>query len=200
MPSGSSRRARVNRRAGGSGADRRPPVECPAPGQGSPWVRPPARTPDCSNETNGRRGGWPGGLLGGAAWRDDDRQGPLFNSCRQPATWVAATRRRSWRACSKIGSRTRNRPCCGPWAAADCRGSPNVCLPLPIAAFRAHGRLRQLSAINRHNQRLFDDLGGAQHYRWGYRKTERLSGLEVDEPPDPQDRMPRSLPMISPLE
>jgi hypothetical protein len=36
---------------------------------------------------------------------------------------------------------------------------------------------RQLSAINRHNQRLFDDLIGAQQNRWGYRKTERLGGL-----------------------
>ena len=27
--------------------------------------------------------------------------------------------------------------------------------------------------------RLFDHLGCAQHYRWGYGKTERLGGLEV---------------------
>jgi hypothetical protein len=41
---------------------------------------------------------------------------------------------------------------------------------------------RQLSAINRHNQQLFvDHLGCAQHYRWGYGKTERLGGLEVQD-------------------
>jgi len=39
----------------------------------------------------------------------------------------------------------------------------------------------QLSAINRHNQQLFDHLGGAQHNRWGYGKTERLGGLEVED-------------------
>jgi hypothetical protein len=33
--------------------------------------------------------------------------------------------------------------------------------------------------MNRHNQQLFDDLVGAQHYRWGHRKAERLGGLEV---------------------
>src|SRR6516225_5286256 len=38
---------------------------------------------------------------------------------------------------------------------------------------------KSLSAINRHNRRLFDDLGGAQHNRSGYRKAERLGGLEV---------------------
>ena len=32
-----------------------------------------------------------------------------------------------------------------------------------------------------HNQQLFDDLGGAQHDRWGYGKAERLSGLEVHD-------------------
>ena len=37
----------------------------------------------------------------------------------------------------------------------------------------------QSCAINRHNQQLFDDLGGAQHDRRGYRKTEGLGGLEV---------------------
>jgi hypothetical protein len=42
-----------------------------------------------------------------------------------------------------------------------------------IAAFRAQGRLCHLSAINRHNQQLFDLLVGAQHYRRGYGKTER---------------------------
>ena len=34
-------------------------------------------------------------------------------------------------------------------------------------------------AINRHNQQLFDDLGGAKQYRWGYGKAERLGGLEI---------------------
>src|SRR6516164_4714891 len=29
--------------------------------------------------------------------------------------------------------------------------------------------------------RLFDDLGCAQHYRWGYGKAERLGGLEVQD-------------------
>src|SRR6516165_7051382 len=38
-------------------------------------------------------------------------------------------------------------PCCSPSGAADWRGSPNVRLPIPIAAFRAQGRLGQLSAI-----------------------------------------------------
>ena len=28
---------------------------------------------------------------------------------------------------------------------------------------------------------LFDHLGCAQHYRWGYAKTERLGGLEVQD-------------------
>ena len=42
--------------------------------------------------------------------------------------------------------------------AADWCGSPNVRLPTPIAAVRAQGRLSQLSAINRHNQHLFDHL------------------------------------------
>ena len=36
-------------------------------------------------------------------------------------------------------------------------------------------------AINRHNRQLFDDLVGAQHYRWGYGKAERLGGLEVQD-------------------
>ena len=60
-------------------------------------------------------------------------------------------------------------------------GRPNVCLPIPIAAFRAQGRLCHLSAINRHNRQLFDLLVGAQQDRWGYGKAERLGGLEVDE-------------------
>ena len=54
------------------------------------------------------------------------------------------------------------------------------CLLTPaIAAFRARGRLGQLSAINRHNQHLFDDLVGAQQNRWGYGKTERRGSLAV---------------------
>ena len=40
---------------------------------------------------------------------------------------------------------------------------------------------RKCSAINRHNQQLFDLLVGAQQNRWGYRKTERLGGLEVQD-------------------
>ena len=51
--------------------------------------------------------------------------------------------------------------CCGPCGAADCARPPNVRLPIPIAAVRAPGRLSQLSAINRHNQQLFDLLVGA---------------------------------------
>src|SRR6516225_2117293 len=38
---------------------------------------------------------------------------------------------------------------------------------------------RKCSAINRHNQQLFDHLGGAQQNRWGYGKTERRGGLAV---------------------
>jgi hypothetical protein len=30
------------------------------------------------------------------------------------------------------------------------------------------------------SSKLFDDLVGAQHYRWGYGKTERLGHFEVD--------------------
>ena len=41
--------------------------------------------------------------------------------------------------------------------------------------------MRQLSAINRHNQQLFDHLGGAQQNRWGYGKAKRLGGLEVQD-------------------
>jgi hypothetical protein len=40
---------------------------------------------------------------------------------------------------------------------------------------------KSLSANNCHNQRLFDDLGCAQHYRWRYRKAERLGGLAVHD-------------------
>src|SRR6516164_943723 len=39
----------------------------------------------------------------------------------------------------------------------------------------------QSSAINRHNQHLFDHLVGAQQDRWGYGKTERLGGLAVQD-------------------
>ena len=39
--------------------------------------------------------------------------------------------------------------------------------------------MSQLSAINRHNQQLFDHFGGAQQNRWGYGEAERLGGLEV---------------------
>src|SRR6516225_4966848 len=38
---------------------------------------------------------------------------------------------------------------------------------------------KSLSAINRHNQQLFDQLVGAQHDRWGYGKAERVGGLAV---------------------
>src|SRR5215467_7153000 len=31
---------------------------------------------------------------------------------------------------------------------------------------------KSLSAINRHNQQLFDDLGGTQQNRWGYGKAQ----------------------------
>jgi hypothetical protein len=55
----------------------------------------------------------------------------------------------------------------------DWRKTPNVRLPIPIAAFRAHGRLGQLSAISRHNQQLFNHLVGAQQNRWGNGKAER---------------------------
>src|SRR6516165_10121748 len=40
---------------------------------------------------------------------------------------------------------------------------------------------KPISAINRHNRRLFDDLGGAQQNRWGYGKTERPGGLAVHD-------------------
>ena len=33
--------------------------------------------------------------------------------------------------------------------------------------------------LNGGQSRLFDDLVGAQHDRWGYGKTKRLGGLEV---------------------
>jgi hypothetical protein len=44
--------------------------------------------------------------------------------------------------------RTLPRPCRGPPARGRLRGSPNVRFPIPIAAFRAQGRLGQLSATS----------------------------------------------------
>src|SRR6516225_8632597 len=49
-----------------------------------------------------------------------------------------------------------------------------------VSDFAAPQR-RKCSAINRHNQQLFDDLGGAQQNRWGYLKAERLGGLVVHD-------------------
>jgi hypothetical protein len=49
-------------------------------------------------------------------------------------------------ACSTIGARTRNRALPQPLWRGRLRGSPNVRLPIPIAGFRAQGRLGQLSA------------------------------------------------------
>src|SRR6516162_387576 len=95
---------------------------------------------------------------------------------------VHATRHPAVRGrASAPGRPIRPRALLRPWGAADWRGSPNVRLPLPIPAFRAQGRLSQLSAINRHNRQLFDLLVGAQQDRWGYGKAERLGGLEVDD-------------------
>src|SRR6516162_5025354 len=48
-------------------------------------------------------------------------------------------------------------------------------IPTEICALQR----KSSSAINRHNQQLFDLLVGAQHYRWRYRKAKRLGGLEV---------------------
>ena len=53
-------------------------------------------------------------------------------------------------------------------------------MPAIVSDFAALQR-RSSSAINRHNQQLFDHLGGAQHDGWGYRKAERLGGLEVQD-------------------
>ena len=39
----------------------------------------------------------------------------------------------------------------------------------------------EVSAINRHNEQLFDGLVGAQHDRWGYGKAKRLGGFEVQD-------------------
>jgi hypothetical protein len=49
-----------------------------------------------------------------------------------------------------------------------------------VSDFAAPQR-RKCSAINRHNQQLFDLLVGAQQNRWGHGKTERLGGLEVHD-------------------
>ena len=93
---------------------------------------------------------------------------------------VHATRHPAVRGrASAPGRPIRPRALLRPWGAADWRGSPNVRLPLPIPAFRAQGRLSQLSAINRHNRQLFDLLVGAQQNRRGHGKTERLGGLAV---------------------
>src|SRR6516164_6574479 len=43
----------------------------------------------------------------------------------------------------------------------------------------------EVSAINRHNQRLFDNFVRPQQDRWGYRKTERRGGLVVHEHLEP---------------
>src|SRR6516164_10574238 len=80
-----------------------------------------------------------------------------------------------------VATREAQGPCCGPRGGSDWPGSPNVRLPYPIAAFRAQGRLCHLSAINRHNQQLFDDLVGAQPNRWGYGKAKRRGGLAVHD-------------------
>ena len=53
-------------------------------------------------------------------------------------------------------------------------------MPAIVSDFCAVQQLG-VSANNCHNQRLFDDLGGAQHNRWGYGKAERLGGLEVHD-------------------
>ena len=53
-------------------------------------------------------------------------------------------------------------------------------MPATVSDFAALQR-RKCSAINRHNGYLFDHLVGAQQYRWGYGKTERRGGLEVQD-------------------
>src|SRR6516225_9763552 len=53
--------------------------------------------------------------------------------------------------------------------------------PFPIAAIMAASPAIPGSAINRHNQQSFDQLGGAQHDRWGYGKAERRGGLAVHD-------------------
>src|SRR6516164_3032183 len=50
-------------------------------------------------------------------------------------------------------------------------------IPTEICALQR----RSSSAINRHNRHLFDHLVGAQQDRRGYRKAERLGGLEVHD-------------------
>src|SRR6516225_6670625 len=50
-------------------------------------------------------------------------------------------------------------------------------IPTEICALQR----RSSSAINRHNQHLFDHLVGAQQNRWGYGKAERRGGLAVHE-------------------
>src|SRR6516165_10305042 len=51
--------------------------------------------------------------------------------------------------------------------------------PIPTDFFAP--QRKSLSAINRHNQHLFDHLVGAQQDRWGYGKAERRGGLAVHD-------------------
>ena len=53
-------------------------------------------------------------------------------------------------------------------------------MPAIVSDFAAMQR-RKCSAINRHNQQLFDLLISAQEYRRGYGEAERLGGLEVHD-------------------
>jgi hypothetical protein len=52
--------------------------------------------------------------------------------------------------------------------------------PARAAEFCAVQQL-EVSAINRHNQQLFDHVVGAQQNRWGYDKAERRGGLAVQD-------------------
>src|SRR6516165_4520473 len=52
---------------------------------------------------------------------------------------------------------------------------------------------KSLSAINRHNRRLFDHLGGAQQNRWGYGKIERVGGLAVHDHLEPGRELHREI-------
>ena len=90
-------------------------------------------------------------------------------------------------ASSRVSARSRydRGPCRGPWARQTGRVA-NVRLPIPISAFRAHGRLSQLSANcgpqrRCSKNRLFDLLIRAQQNRCGHRKAERLRGLELHD-------------------
>ena len=53
-------------------------------------------------------------------------------------------------------------------------------MPAIVSDFAALQQL-EVSAINRHNAALWDHLVGKDRNRWGYRKAERLGGLEVDD-------------------